>query len=273
MNGTKIQGERKPMRRVRRDFTLIELLVVIVIIAILASLLLPALTQSRQKARSAQCLNNLKQSGTALILYANDSDGILPSHGNNILDGNWRTWGYALTHLSYLDGVDTLSCPSQPMTGTPPVQTVHIDQTYGLRGTSEKDMPTIPHPSDPVLDLIANPHKMTGNWHREERNFGRLWTIQSPNTAPLLLDSVSDHGDDTSQWEGRQSFRMDNARGVPHLRHQNRGNFEFVDGHAEGIDANMLVNDIFDDRTPLLWPIYFKIGPFGVGVGRDQDFQ
>ena len=59
-------------------FTLIELLVVIAIIAILAAMLLPALSAARERARSARCMNNLKQIGLAVFMYAGDSDGNIP---------------------------------------------------------------------------------------------------------------------------------------------------------------------------------------------------
>jgi prepilin-type N-terminal cleavage/methylation domain-containing protein/prepilin-type processing-associated H-X9-DG protein len=110
----------------RRGFTLIELLVVIAIIAILAAILFPVFAQARDKARETTCLNNQKQLGTALMMYAEDYDETLPAwpfdnkKGGAFNDPRWAIWGYSLwvdVVMPYVKNRGVFACPNGPKTG------------------------------------------------------------------------------------------------------------------------------------------------------------
>lgn len=123
-------------------FTLIELLVVIAIIAILAAILLPVLSQAQERGKRTSCLNNLKQIGTAALVYANDNNDYVPSASGGLLpiqiDSNgmssaWSDLGVPVNETNNVPSV--WDCPDRPgfpkFGGAPYYQFLTAYQYYG----------------------------------------------------------------------------------------------------------------------------------------------
>jgi len=137
-----------------RAFTLLELLVTIALIGILAGLLMVGLQSAKEKARSAQCISNLRQIGLGAAMYADENDGQFHHAAGKIPDqGQWTAnpwtfkllpanhpsayWGVA--YIGQLAGVkEVFHCPSAQIVdewreeGLPFPASFWLNSTYGI---------------------------------------------------------------------------------------------------------------------------------------------
>ncbi|BCM92543.1 hypothetical protein IAD21_04425 [Abditibacteriota bacterium] len=103
----------------RSAFTLIELLVVIAIITILAAILFPVFARVREKARQTTCQSNLKQFGSAILMYSQDYDEKMPlaiTHINEIgpytsQANNVAEFGIHMEIMPYIKSREVFHCP------------------------------------------------------------------------------------------------------------------------------------------------------------------
>jgi len=260
MNHRRAAANPAPSRNTA--FTLIELLVVIAIIAILAAILFPVFAQAREKARQTSCLSNLKQIGTAIMMYNQDYDETYPRSEYWVtapagVDPNiqWYDVVYPYIKAGKREQQGTtdifraygregiFQCPSFPSDDFGQGQNYGVHQdlmpsNYGDVNLKVEGSPMsyVDAPADKII--VVEKGRNGASWgYPDFVTLQWFWTdsvktggAYDPNKDGSKISYTprndKDNRDGLTEWEGARTIRY---------RHNGTANVVFADGHAKSM--------------------------------------
>lgn len=273
-----------------RAFTLIELLVVIAIIAILAAILFPVFAQAKAAAKKTAALSNIKQLGTANIMYQNDYDDMYAMG----LGNDWwapSTGGWTIDTQPYIKSYSLLLDPSNPkdMTdwadwmksnyatyGNPlPVQfaangamrwenSMNSWAVFGVMGIAQtswvqRNSAVSTAVTKPAETIMLALRRAGNNCYGNGLYFPGVnwWDGNWAGGAPGLIPdgNTSERNGSAYTYDG-VVWNTNNHLGGVDVHYSNKGMFVYSDGHAGIKDAVSTNPDSINQADKNMWDAY-----------------
>ncbi len=257
-------------------FTLVEVIVIICLLAFLGSIAATAFTRTRPSSQAFQCMHNLRQLGSAWLMYGEENSGRFPPNvdGGSTSDswvGGWLDFNYGNagnTNVNYLVNHD-LYKGSVGNSGCghlgPYVKNPALFRCPADHSLARFSWGSVPRVRSYSMNNMVGEHNRSWTLRSAYRTYRKISDLSSPSPAALMVileereDCINDgcfFSDPDTPWQ---------IVDYPGFLHDGAGALAFADGHSE-------MKHWRDPRT--MPPLRaFNLLPLNVNLPGDVDVQ